>query len=126
MKGKEAADLARQCEELIAKHRQETLELGAAAGPCAEGLVEARALEDADALKKAEPRWLGGEFRPGPEATKAREEAMARRLASAKEPVVVVLLGGAHDLRQALERHAPRARYVLLTTKAYREASGEP
>src|SRR5262249_61350001 len=111
-------------EALIARPRQETLELGAAVGPCAEGLVEVRALEDADALKEAEPRWLGGKFRPGPEATKAREEAMARRLASAKEPVVVVLLGGAHDLRQALERHAPRARYVLLTTKAYREASG--
>src|SRR5262249_17487603 len=33
MKGKEAADLARQYEALIARHRHETLELGAAVGP---------------------------------------------------------------------------------------------
>jgi hypothetical protein len=48
---------------------------------------------------------------------------MARRLAEAKEPLVVVLLGGAHDLRGPLSKHVPKARYVRLTTHAYREAS---
>jgi len=37
---------------------------------------------------------------------------------------VVVLLGGGHDLSRALAKHAPAVRYVRLTTKAYREASG--
>ena len=49
---------------------------------------------------------------------------MAGRLAQEKEPVVVVLLGGEHDLSGPLSRHAPKARYVRLTVDAYREASG--
>ena len=48
---------------------------------------------------------------------------MARRL-EAKEPLVVALLGGGHDLREVLGWHAPRTRYVRVTTNAYREASG--
>lgn len=124
MKGKEAADLAKQYEALIAKHRVETLELGAVLAPCAEGLIEVRALEDADALAEAEPRWRGGKLLPNLEATRGREDAMAKRLASAKEPLVIVLLGGAHDLCEPLSKAAPRTRYVRLTTNAYREASG--
>jgi hypothetical protein len=49
---------------------------------------------------------------------------MARRLAQAKEPLVVALLGGGHDLSEPLSRHAPEARYVRLTADAYRQASG--
>ena len=107
---------------LIARHRAESLELGAVLGPCAEGLVEVRALYDAEALKAAEPRWLGGKLAPDHRANQAREDAMAKRLAQAKEPLVVVLLGGAHDLGEALARHARKVRYVRLTTHAYREA----
>jgi hypothetical protein len=82
-----------------------------------------RALEDADALVKAEPRWLGGGLFD-PHAIRAREEAMAQLLVSAREPLVVILLGGEHDLSEALAKHGPRCRYVRLTTHAYREASG--
>src|SRR5262249_5288272 len=114
LRGPQAADLARQCEALIARHRTESLELGAVLGRCAEGLMEVRSLEDADALKAAEPRWLGGELFD-PAAVRARGEAMARRLASAKEPLVVALLGGGHDLSEALAKHAPKARHVRLT-----------
>ena len=123
LKGSKAADLAKQCEALIARHRAESLELGAVLGPCAEDLVEVRALDDADALRAAAPRWLGGELFD-PQAVGAREDAMAQRLASAKEPVVVVLLGGGHDLSGPLARQAPKARCVRLTTFAYRQVSG--
>src|SRR5262249_14158975 len=74
LKGAEAADLARQYEALIARHRAESLELGAVLGPCAEGLVEVRALDDAEALKAAQPRWLGGELFD-PAAVRVREDA---------------------------------------------------
>jgi hypothetical protein len=124
LKGQVAAELAKRCESLIARHRSESLELGAVLGPCAEGLVEVRALDDAEALKAAEPRWLGGELFD-PAAVRAREDAMARRLADAKEPLVVALLGGGHDLGAPLSLHAPKVRYVRLTVDAYREASGE-
>jgi hypothetical protein len=87
------------------------------------GLVEVRALDDAEALKAAQPRWLGGELFD-PAAVRAREDAMAERVASAKEPLVVALLGGGHDLCEALASHAPRTRHVRLTTRAYREVSG--
>jgi len=64
-----------------------------------------------------------GDFDPA--VVRAREDAMAQRLAQAKEPLVVALLGGGHDLSGALAKQAPRARYVRLTVDAYREASGE-
>jgi hypothetical protein len=64
MNGPKAAELAKQYEELIARHRAESLELGAVLGPCAEELVEVRALDDAEALKAAQLRWLGGLARP--------------------------------------------------------------
>ena len=50
---------------------------------------------------------------------------MAERLASAKEPLVVALLGGGHDLSEPLSRHAPAVRYVRLTVDAYWEVAGE-
>jgi hypothetical protein len=46
------------------------------------------------------------------------------RLAQAKEPLVVALPGGGHDLSGALAKHAPEARYVQLTVDAYLETSG--
>jgi hypothetical protein len=64
----------------------------------------------------------GGRF--DPEAVRDREDAMARRLAEATEPLVVALLGGDHDLGGALAKHAPKVRYVRLTVQAYREVSG--
>ena len=48
---------------------------------------------------------------------------MARRLAEAKEPLVVVILGGGHDLRESLAKHAPRVAYLRVTGKAYRNAA---
>ena len=79
--------------------------------------------DDAEALKAAEPRWLGGGLFD-PQTVRAREDAMAERLTSAKEPLVVVLLGGGHDLSGVLAKHAAKVRYARLTTHAYREASG--
>lgn len=113
--GPGAAEIAKQYEALLL----ERLALGAAVGPCVEELVEIRALEDAEALQKASPRWLGGELFD-PEGVRARQDAMGRRLAAATEPLVVVLLSGEHDLREALSRHAPGTRYARVTTDAYR------
>jgi hypothetical protein len=48
----------------------------------------------------------------------------ARRLAEADGPVVIVILGGNHDLTEALARHAPGVRYVRVGTTAYGEMAG--
>jgi hypothetical protein len=105
---------------MIRQHRVEVLAMGATMRLIAEGLVEVRALDDAEALQKAKPDKDGID----PEANAAREEEMAKRLAGV-EALVVVILGGKHDLTQALGRQAPGLRYLRVTTKAYQEAAGE-
>jgi hypothetical protein len=106
--------------DLIAKHRAEVLAMGATLRLINEGLVEVRALDDALALKKAKP--VKGSI--DPVANAAREEEMAKRLAEVKG-LAVVILGGGHDLGEALARHAPRLRYVRVATRAFREAAGD-
>jgi hypothetical protein len=77
-------------------------------------------LEDAEALRRAKPDKDGLDVA----ANAAREEAMAKRLADA-EGLVVVILGGKHDLTEALKKRAPGLRYLRVATKAYQEAAGE-
>jgi hypothetical protein len=110
--------------QMIAKHRAEVLGLGATLRLIAEGLVEVRALDDAEALRKAKPRSGPGPTYIDPEANAAREEEMAKRLAGV-EGLGVVILGGKHDLTDALKRQAPGLRYLRVATKAYQEAAGE-
>jgi hypothetical protein len=124
LKAPAARQVEKELAELIAAHRLEVLELGAPAPLLAEGLLDVAALDEEEALEEASPHWKGGRLRLDPGAIKAREEAMAKRLAAAG-PLAVVLLGGAHDLTEATREHAPRVRYVRVTSRAYREASGE-
>jgi hypothetical protein len=95
------------------KHRVEVLGLGATMRLIAEGLVEVRALEDAEALQKAKPDKDGIDVA----ANAAREEQIARRL-TGTDGLVVLILGG-HDLTAALRRQAPGLRYLRVATKAY-------
>src|SRR5262245_9677129 len=101
----------------------ESRKFGAVLRSCSEGLVAVRPLEDAKALEAASPRWLGGRAFDD-DAVRAREGAMANRLASAQEQLVIVLLGGEHDLGEALAKPTPKAKYVRLTTHACRDAAG--
>jgi hypothetical protein len=109
---------------MIAKHRAEVLGMGATMRLIAEGLVEVRALEDAEALRKARPRSGPGPTYIDPDSNAAREEEMAQWLAGVKG-LAVVILGGRHDLTAALRRQAPGRRYLRVATKAYQEAAGE-
>jgi transketolase C-terminal domain/subunit len=111
---------ANELAQMIRQHRSEVLKMGATMRLIAEGLVEVRALEDAEALRKAKPDKDGIDVA----ANAAREETMARRLAGA-EGLVVLILGGGHDLAAVLKRQAANVRYLRVATKAYREAGGE-
>jgi hypothetical protein len=71
---KATADELRQ---MLARHREEMLKTGATRRLIAEGLVEVRALEDAEALRRAKPNKDGIDA----QANAAREEEMAKRLA---------------------------------------------
>jgi hypothetical protein len=59
-----------------------------------------------------------------PDANAAREEQIAKRLAGAAG-LVVLILGGGHDLTAALKRQAANLRDLRVATKAYQEAAGE-
>jgi hypothetical protein len=107
--------------EMLAKHRVEVLGVGATMRLIAEGLIEVRALDDPEALRKAKPRSGPGPTYIDPVANAEREEAMAKRLAEVRG-LAVVILGGAHDLTAALKKWTPKARYVRVTTEAYRAA----
>jgi hypothetical protein len=115
---------AEELRQLIAKHRVEVLSTGATMRLLAHGLVEVRALDHAEALRRARPRSGPGPTDIDPEANAAREEEMARRLAGV-EGLGVVILGGKQELTQALRRQAPGLRYLRVATKAYQEAAGE-
>jgi hypothetical protein len=49
---------------------------------------------------------------------------MARLLLNV-EGLAVVILGGKHDLTEALKRQAPDLRYLRVATRASREATGK-
>jgi hypothetical protein len=68
-----------------------------------------RALDDAEALRAAGPRWLGGELFD-PQAVRAREGAMAKRLAVAR-----TLSDGAYHLawvERGADEQAPNAAFA--------------
>lgn len=77
-------------------------------------------LDDPALLNAADPTARG--FRFDTAANAAREYDMARRLA-AGGPVVVVILGGAHDLREELHSLNPRIDYVRIEPETYRPAA---
>jgi hypothetical protein len=54
----------------------------------------------------------------------AREDAMVRA-ALAVRPVVVIVLGGAHDLSGSVRRLAPGSEYVRVRVKGYPEKAGQ-
>lgn len=122
--GEVGRELAAQFEEQITRHRAGCLELGAAMRLCAQLLIEVRPLDDADAIEAVAPRVEGGKLVLDEAAAEKRRDAMARHIAGATEPLVVVVLGGAHDLRPHLARHAPGRSYLRATVPAYREAAG--
>jgi hypothetical protein len=125
--GRGAADLADKARSLLAEPRRDRLELGAAGLLQAQGeLDEAAPLDDDEALDAADPRRQPGAGRTP--ADGRREAAIVRRALSAGPPLVVLVvlvLGGHHDLGEALRRQGGgRVEYLRVATKRYRDLAG--
>ena len=69
-------------------------------------------LDDDETHKAANP-VLGGKVVLSAETIGAREEAMVTRLLASDEPVLVIVLGAAHDLGTRLERRRVEYKRVI-------------
>jgi hypothetical protein len=70
-----------------------------------------RPLDDAEALAAAAPRKADAA------TLKAREDAIVRNALAGGEPVVIVVLGGGHDLAASVRAADPHSGYVRVTSR---------
>jgi hypothetical protein len=84
----------------------------------AEGLEEVRPLDDAVALAAADPRKADAA------TMKASEDAIVRNALANGEPVVVIVLGGGHDLIESVRAADQSCAYIRVTTGKVAELMG--
>ena len=117
-------DKAREIEKNILgkleERRRERLELGAAARVVDVKHVGIWALDENGPVVDADPGKLIDQLVIDPKRNKERELAMAKRLAGTNLPLRVALLGGDHDLAEALLTAAPGLGYMRVQTQSYR------
>jgi hypothetical protein len=87
--------------------------------PVAEQDPLRRGLDDDGALAAADPRKADAA------TMKAREDAIARNALAGGEPVVVIVLGAAHDLTESVREADPNCGYIRLTTRKVAELTAE-
>jgi hypothetical protein len=105
--------------ELLEHHRLELLELGAVARLLVSGELQCvLPLDDAKLLDAARPRLHNGQVVPDPAAKAKRQDSMAQTLLKAG-PVAVAILGGSHDLTEALRQEAAGVEYLLVSVRVY-------
>jgi hypothetical protein len=117
-----AQTIEREVADLLEHHRLELLELGAVARLLVSGeLQQVSPLDDAKLLDAAKPRLHNGQVVPDPAAKAKRQGAMAKALLKTG-PVVVAVVGGSHDLTDALNRQgAAGIEYLRLTVQSYKD-----
>jgi hypothetical protein len=117
-----AQAVEKEVADLLEHHRVELLELGAVARLLVSGeLRQVLPLDDAKLLDAAKPRLKNGEVVPDAAAKAARQDAMVRALLKAG-PVAVAVLGGAHDLREALASDGGAGcEYMRVNVAVFRE-----
>lgn len=108
--------------EIEAQHRSDLLHLGAAGQLLLNGEIEAvLPLEDADVHAASNPVNEDGSVTLDQEKIEAREDAQVRLLLDGW-PVAVIILGGAHDLSDNVERlSGGTAEYIRVEVKAWKQ-----
>lgn len=128
--GDNGEDVARSAAALRRRHRLEVAELGAVARMTLEreegqAEVEAFALDDEKALAEAAPKRVNGGYEFDPEKLRAWREAIVRNCMAQGVPLVVIILGAAHDLTEAIKAQAPDWGYTRITTRKVAELTGK-
>ena len=116
--GTSAKAVIAEIDDLLEQARREQLEAGAALRLYALGeLKEVLPLDEDASLQAANP-VKNGRIDPDAEKISARRDAMVRN--ATKQPLVVIILGGSHDLTENADRLTEgRCAYVKVTTKGY-------
>lgn len=106
---------------VTAQNRLDLLELGSAGRLVVKGeLKTLLPAEDSKAFEAADPVRADGTVVFDKKADEAREDAIVRNLIKA-EGVVVIVLGGDHDLSDNLKRLARQVKYERVRVPKYRE-----
>lgn len=106
---------------MLDEHKHRLLEMGAAGRLLISGdLEDVLPIEDADALAKAKPVTSGG-VKLDAAMLEARHDAQVKAVLK-QGPVAFIVLGGAHDLTESIQRlGGENCEYLRLTTKRFRE-----
>lgn len=115
-------EIEKQLLTMLDKHQERLLEVGSAGRLLISGeLEEVLPLEDAEAMKQANPISPSGEMKLDPIKIEARHDAEVK--AALKEgPVALIILGGSHDLTESVRRiDGGNCEYLRVTTKQYGE-----
>jgi hypothetical protein len=118
--------LADEIEALFYQHRLELLRIGTAGRLLMAGeLAAVLPIENDAPFEAANPVGKDGSVTLDAKKNERREDAQVRNLLKGG-PLVVVVLGGAHDLTDNIIRLADeKCRYVSVTTHGFEAASGE-
>jgi hypothetical protein len=110
--------------ELLDQHRVRLLELGAPGRLLISDEIEdVLPLDDADLLDSAKPVTPEGKLRLDLEKLKARQDAQVKAVLE-KGAFGLIVLGGAHDLSDAVRRLARgQCDYIRVTTRRFQEFS---
>jgi hypothetical protein len=112
--------------DLIDQHAADKLVMGAAVRLLITGeLAAALPLDDVKLLEAAKPVSPDGRIQFDAAKVKAREDGMVR-IALAKDTIVVLILGGSHDLTGSIRAFAGEGcEYMRLTSQSYGKISGD-
>jgi hypothetical protein len=117
----ETIEIRRNLDQLAKDLREDRIQLGAIGSLIRDGdLDDVIPLESTEMLEAANPITQDGQIRSDSVAGTAREAEMVRRIL-AGGPVAIVVLGGAHDLSDALKKASPSASYETRETPKYQQ-----
>lgn len=108
-------------EFLRRQHREDKLLLGAAAQ--VEGL-EVLPVEDPEAMEAANP-IRGAKVEYDEKAIELREDAMVKRLLTSNRTIMVLIMGGDHDLEENIKQLSDDVEYVRVVVRAHEEVIGD-
>src|SRR5262249_16458738 len=120
-----AASIEKEIAGLIWQHRLNLLELGAPGRLLIGGEIEeVRPLGDAELLEQAKPITPDGNVKLDPAKLAARQDGIVK-LATAKEPFALIVLGGSHDLSESVRGVGDgRCEYIRVRTRRVRQFAG--